>query len=85
MLAFTAYVWLLRNARLSLVTTYAYVNPAVAVLLGALFLGERLTTRALVASALILAGVGLVVSSRPAAEVAEEPGPAVGPLVEVAE
>jgi drug/metabolite transporter (DMT)-like permease len=85
MLAFTAYVWLLRNARLSLVTTYAYVNPAVAVLLGALFLGERLTTRALVASALILAGVGLVVSSRPAAEVVEESGPAVGPLVEVAE
>jgi drug/metabolite transporter (DMT)-like permease len=85
MVAFTAYVWLLRNARLSLVTTYAYVNPAVAVLLGALFLGERLTTRALVASALILVGVGLVVSSRPPAEVAQEPGPAVGPLVEVTE
>ncbi|MDQ1712280.1 MAG: hypothetical protein QOE45_1730 [Frankiaceae bacterium] len=85
MLAFTAYAWLLRNARLSLVTTYAYVNPAVAVLLGALFLGEHLTTRALVASALILAGVGLVVSSRPPAEVAQEPGPAVGPLVEVSE
>jgi drug/metabolite transporter (DMT)-like permease len=85
MVAFTAYAWLLRNARLSLVTTYAYVNPAVAVLLGALFLGERLTARALVASALILVGVGLVVSSRPAAEVVEESGPAVGPLVEVTE
>jgi drug/metabolite transporter (DMT)-like permease len=83
MVAFTAYVWLLRNARLSLVTTYAYVNPAVAVLLGALFLGERLTGRALVASALILVGVGLVVSSRPAPEVVDEPGPAVGVLAEV--
>jgi drug/metabolite transporter (DMT)-like permease len=84
MVAFTAYVWLVRNARLSLVTTYAYVNPAVAVLLGALFLGERLTTRALVASALILAGVGLVVSSRtPAQVVEEEPGPAAGAMVEV--
>jgi drug/metabolite transporter (DMT)-like permease len=85
MLAFTAYAWLLRNAPLSLVTTYAYVNPAVAVLLGALFLHERLTTRAVVASALILAGVGLVVSSRPAREVAAEPGPAVGAMAEVTE
>jgi drug/metabolite transporter (DMT)-like permease len=83
MVAFTAYVWLLRNARLSLVTTYAYVNPAVAVLLGALFLGERLTGQTLVASALILAGVGLVVSGRPAREVAAEPGPAVGAMAEV--
>ncbi|HEU0132038.1 MAG TPA: EamA family transporter [Mycobacteriales bacterium] len=86
MLAFTAYVWLLRNARLSLVTTYAYVNPAVAVLLGALFLSERLTPRALVASALILAGVGLVVSSRPQPKpVEEQPCPAVGAMVEVAD
>lgn len=66
MLAFTAYAWLLRNARLSLTTTYAYVNPAVAVLLGALFLDERLTGRTVAASALIVAGVALVVSSRPA-------------------
>ncbi len=77
MAAFTAYVWLLRNARLSLVTTYAYVNPAVAVLLGGLFLDERLTTRTLVASALILVGVSLVVSSRAAASV-EGCAPEVG-------
>lgn len=84
MLAFTAYAWLLRNARLSLVTTYAYVNPAVAVLLGALFLGERLTGQTLVASALILVGVGLVVSGRPVtATVEEQPGPAVGVMAEV--
>jgi drug/metabolite transporter (DMT)-like permease len=83
MVAFTAYVWLLRNAPLPLVTTYAYVNPAVAVLLGALFLSERLTLRALVASALILVGVALVVSSRPAKAPAEEPGPAVGAMAEV--
>lgn len=82
MVAFTAYVWLLRNARLSLVTTYAYVNPAVAVLLGALFLDERLTARTLVASALILVGVALVVSSRPAKEAAEDTAPAVGALAE---
>jgi drug/metabolite transporter (DMT)-like permease len=83
MVAFTAYAWLLRNAPLPLVTTYAYVNPAVAVLLGALFLDERLTARTLVASALILVGVALVVSARPAREVVEEPGPAVGAMAEV--
>ena len=84
MVAFTAYVWLLRNAPLSLVTTYAYVNPAVAVLLGALFLSERLTLRSMLASALILVGVALVVSSRPSAtKPAEEPGPAVGAMAEV--
>ena len=67
MLAFTAYAWLLRNARLSLTTTYAYVNPAVAVFLGAVFLDERLTGRTVAASALIVVGVALVVSGRPAA------------------
>ena len=81
MVAFTAYAWLLRNAPLPLVTTYAYVNPAVAVLLGALFLHERLTGRTLVASALILAGVALVVSARPKKQVAE-PGPAAGALAD---
>jgi drug/metabolite transporter (DMT)-like permease len=85
MVAFTAYVWLLRNARLSLVTTYAYVNPAVAVVLGALFLDERLTGRTFVASALILAGVALVVSARPAKDVVEDTGPAVGAMAEVGE
>jgi drug/metabolite transporter (DMT)-like permease len=87
MVAFTAYAWLLRNARLSLVTTYAYVNPAVAVLLGALFLDERLTGRTIAASALIVVGVALVVSSRaePAHVAEEQAGPAVGTYAEVAE
>ncbi|HVE98726.1 MAG TPA: EamA family transporter [Mycobacteriales bacterium] len=62
MLAFTAYVWLLRNARLSLVGTYAFVNPVVAVGLGALPpLREPLGPRTLVASAVIVAGVALIV------------------------
>ncbi len=60
--AYTAYVWLLRTARLSLVTTYAYVNPVVAVLLGTAFAGERLTARTLLAAAVILVGVVLIVS-----------------------
>jgi drug/metabolite transporter (DMT)-like permease len=65
MLAYTAYAWLLHNARLSLVTTYAYVNPLVAVALGTLVLHEHVTARTVIASATIVAGVALIVS-RPA-------------------
>jgi drug/metabolite transporter (DMT)-like permease len=77
MLAYTAYVWLLHNARLSLVTTYAYVNPLVAVVLGALVLHEHLTVRTAAATATILAGVVLMVS-RPAGP-AEPSEDAAGP------
>jgi drug/metabolite transporter (DMT)-like permease len=62
MLAYTAYVWLLGNAPLSLVTTYAYVNPLVAVLLGVVLLGEHFTARTAVATTVIVAGVALIVS-----------------------
>jgi drug/metabolite transporter (DMT)-like permease len=63
LVAYTSYVWLLRNAPISLVSTYAYVNPAVAVLLGALLVHERITTAVLASGAVILAGVALVVST----------------------
>lgn len=61
--AFTAYVWLLGNAPVSTVSTYAYVNPAVAVLLGALILGERLTAPVIVGGLVILAAVAIVVTA----------------------
>ena len=61
--AYSAYVWLLANAPLSLVTTYAYVNPAVAVLLGALLLSEPLTSSVLVGGGVIIAAVALVIST----------------------
>jgi drug/metabolite transporter (DMT)-like permease len=61
LLAFTAYMWLLRNAPTSLVGTYAYVNPVVAVLLGTLFLGEGLGWRTLVGGGIILGAVALIV------------------------
>ena len=61
LIGFTAYTWLLRNARTSLVGTYAFVNPVVAVLLGWAFNGEALTLRTLVAGAVIVAGVALIV------------------------
>ena len=62
MAAYTAYVWLLGNAPLPLVTTYAYVNPLVAVLLGSLLLGERFTARSALATVVIVGGVALIVS-----------------------
>jgi drug/metabolite transporter (DMT)-like permease len=64
LIGFSAYVWLLRSAPLSLVSTYAYVNPIVAFILGALFLGEALTPRTLVAGGIILAAVALIVVAR---------------------
>jgi drug/metabolite transporter (DMT)-like permease len=62
---FAAYVWLLRAARTSLVSTYAYVNPVVAVLLGWAILGEAVTLRTLIAGGVVLAAVALIVSGQP--------------------
>nr|MBA3764406.1 EamA family transporter [Actinomycetota bacterium] len=62
-IGFTAYLWLLRVARTSLVATYAYVTPVGAVLLGWLLLDERLTATAVAAGALIIVAVALIVSS----------------------
>jgi drug/metabolite transporter (DMT)-like permease len=63
LVAFTAYVWLLHHAPISLVSTYAYVNPAVAVALGALLLTEPISARVLLGGAIIVVGVALVVST----------------------
>jgi drug/metabolite transporter (DMT)-like permease len=64
LVGFSAYVWLLRAAPLSLVSTYAYVNPVVAVILGAIFIGEAITLRTVVAGGIILAAVALIVIAR---------------------
>lgn len=60
--AFSAYTWLLRNARTSLVSTYAYVNPVVAVILGWAILNERVTGWTLGAGGVIVVAVALIVS-----------------------
>ncbi len=61
LIAFTAYAWLLQNAPLGKVATYAYVNPVVAIGLGWLILDETVTALTLVGAAIIVASVALVV------------------------
>ncbi len=58
---FSAYLWLLRVSTASRVSTYAYVNPIVAVLLGWALAGESLTPRVLVAAAIIVSAVALII------------------------
>ena len=62
-IGYTAYIWLLRHCDPAKVATYAYVNPVVAVLLGAAFADERLTTRTGIAAAIIIGSVALVISA----------------------
>jgi drug/metabolite transporter (DMT)-like permease len=64
---YTAYVWLLANAPLGMVSTYAYVNPVVAIALGVLFRGEHLTWRLLVGAAIVVVAVAAVVRRDPPA------------------
>jgi drug/metabolite transporter (DMT)-like permease len=70
---YTAYAWLLGNAPIGLVSTYAYVNPVVAIALGVLVLDEHLTARILAGALLILAAVAIVVRRE------SQPGEIVGP------
>lgn len=62
LVAFTAYSWLLQHAPVSLVATYAYVNPVVAVLLGALVLAEPITPSILAGAAIIVVAVAFIVT-----------------------
>jgi len=58
--AFSAYIWLLRASTPTRVSTYAYVNPVIAVILGWALAGEALTTRMIVAAIVIVSGVALI-------------------------
>lgn len=74
LIGYTAYVWLLANAPLGLVSTYAYVNPVVAIALGVLFRGEQLTWRLLIGAVVVIAAVALVVRQEPASVSAPDEG-----------
>ena len=78
LLGFSAYIFLLGATTPARVSTYAYVNPIVAVFLGWLAAGEAVTARTLVSAAVIVAAVALIIrhgASRPAARPEEEPAP----------
>jgi drug/metabolite transporter (DMT)-like permease len=60
-IAFTAYAWLLEHVRVSKVGTYAYVNPAIAIVLGWLVLDETITGVTIAGAAVIVAAVAVVV------------------------
>ena len=68
LVAYTAYAWLLVNAPLGQVSTYAYVNPVVAIALGVVVLHETLTLRVILGALLILAAVAIVVRRESAVE-----------------
>jgi drug/metabolite transporter (DMT)-like permease len=63
MVGFTAYAWLLRSAPVSLVATYAYVNPVVAIVLGSLLAQETLTVHVLISALIIIGSVVLINAS----------------------
>jgi drug/metabolite transporter (DMT)-like permease len=80
LLAFSAYTWLLRNAPISAVATYAYVNPVIAVVLGWAILDEEVTLAVVAGAALIVLSVATVVRRESGTPTrAPEPRPAPEP------
>ena len=76
-IGYTAYIWLLQHMPTSKVSTYAYVNPVVAVFLGWLVLHERIDRYIVMGSAIIIASVVIVTSAKVHARGVEEELPAV--------
>jgi drug/metabolite transporter (DMT)-like permease len=76
LVGFTAYIWLLGATTASRVSTYAYVNPVVAVLLGWTFAGETMTLRTVLAAAIIVVAVALIIRYGARSVRAEAPAPA---------
>jgi drug/metabolite transporter (DMT)-like permease len=64
LIAFSAYVWLIKHAPPSRVATYAYVNPVIAVFLGWALASEPLTAQTLIATAVIVAAVALIITNK---------------------
>ena len=63
LISFTAYSWLLKNAQPAMVSTYAYVNPVIAVFLGWIIAGESLSSQMLVGAGIIVGSVALITSN----------------------
>jgi drug/metabolite transporter (DMT)-like permease len=73
--AFSAYVWLLKVATPAKVSTYAYVNPVIAVFLGWALLGESVTSRVLASAGVIVAGVVIITLPKAATPSVSKPVP----------
>ncbi|MFN2389888.1 MAG: EamA family transporter [Actinomycetota bacterium] len=73
LVAFTAYVWVLQNAPISRVATYAYVNPVVAIFLGWAILSEEITATTLVGAAVILTSVAFTLGKEKVVGPADRP------------
>lgn len=81
LVAFTAYVWLLQNAPISKVATYAYVNPVIAIFLGWAVVSEEITGTVLVGAAIIVGSVAFTVRNESAPAASEEkPDEKIGAL-----
>ncbi len=81
MIGFVAYTWLLRNAPTHIVSTYAYVNPVVAIILGSFIGNEPLETLEIISAAIIIAGVVLITTARSLAS-RQPPAPSASPAEE---
>ena len=81
LVGFTAYAWLLQNAPITKVSTYAYVNPVVAIFLGWAIVNEEITATTLIGAAVIVASVAVIVRK----ESKPQPDPGAGPVLAPAE
>ena len=81
LVAFTVYAWLLKNASTTLLSTYAYVNPAVAVFLGWALVGEHVGSKEIAAGVVILSSVALLVFGRGARTDAEPTSESLAPYI----
>jgi drug/metabolite transporter (DMT)-like permease len=75
LITFSAFTWLLRNSRPALATSYAYVNPVIAVLAGIALGHEEVSGQFLIASVLIVAGTAFTLLARAAPRSAAELSP----------
>jgi drug/metabolite transporter (DMT)-like permease len=73
LIAYTSYSWLVRNAKPGLVSTYAFVNPVVAVILGWALANEELNLRSMTAALIIISGVVLIILKKNKKQIREAP------------
>ena len=79
LIAYASYTWLLRTAPTTLVSTYAYVNPLVAILMGNLLAHEPITPRILLAAAIIVGAVAMITLTQPVRVKAPSPALSADP------